>query len=105
MPRACACSRARVTSEAMPAARSASIDPPSAASRDSTSPPGMYSLTMNGLPASSPVSSTLTTWGWSPSLRIACASRVARAWTAAATPSVSNRATATSRPEAVSSAR
>ncbi len=44
----------------------------------------MYSLTMNGLPPSSPVSSTLTTWGWSPSLRIAWASRFARAWTAAA---------------------
>ncbi len=44
----------------------------------------MYSLTMKGLPSSSPVSRTLTTWGWSPSLRIACASRRARAWIAAA---------------------
>ena len=80
IPRACACSSARQTSIAIASARSISRRRPSqSSSSDARSPPPTYSLTMNGTRPSSPESSTRTTWGCSPSLPIACASRRARA--------------------------
>ena len=98
-----AAARGRAPAPAAPAGRCAS--PPGSGRRrsgalfsiPSRSPPPMYCETMYGCPPSSPMSKTVTMFGWSPRRPIACASRFTRDRPASSRPSVLMTATATSR--------